>query len=253
MIKIKNLSKSFFTPQKIHVLDDISLSVKDGEFVTIFGPNGCGKTTMLYILAGVEKPTGGHVLINGRRVEDSRAGFIFQNYNDTLLPWRTVQGNIEFALEARGMAKAERKKISEDLLSKFGLHDFRDKYPYNLSGGMKQMAAIIRTLAYDPEFFLMDEPFGSLDYINRLKMGEEIQRIWMETGKTVIFVSHDIDEAIFLADRVVVLSNRPAKIKEIVKVGLPRPRKFDMLNSSKFISTRKKVLKIFKSETYEID
>ncbi len=253
MIEIKNLSKSFFTPQKTHVLDKISLSVKEGEFVTIFGPNGCGKTTMLYILAGVEKPTGGSVLINKKEAEDSRVGFVFQNYNDILLPWRTVQGNIEFVLEARGTAKAERKRISEELLRKFGLHDFRDKYPYNLSGGMKQMTAIVRTLAYEPDVFLMDEPFGSLDYINRLKMAEEIQKIWMETGKTVIFVSHDIDEAIFLADRIVVLSNQPARVKGIIKVNLPRPRKFDMLNSIKFIRTRKRVLKIFKSEMNEID
>lgn len=250
MIKIKNLSKSFFIPQKLDVLDNISLTVKRGEFVTIFGPNGCGKTTLLYTLAGIEKPTKGRILINNKRTEDSKVGFVFQNYNDTLFPWRTVLGNIEFALEVQGFGKRERKKISESLISKVGLSDFRNRYPHQLSGGMKQLIAIVRALAYEPEFFLMDEPFGALDYQNRIKMEEEIQRIWMETGKTILFVSHDIDEAIFLADRVVVFSKRPAKIKEIVEIDLPRPRTFEMLHSKKFFRLRKNILKIFSGEIY---
>lgn len=252
IIEIENLSKEFSQPKNkiktLKVLDDISFQVKDGEFIAFFGPNGCGKTTMLNILSGVDKQTSGKVLINQKKPEKSKVGFVFQNYNESMLPWRTVAGNIELALEIQKINGKKKKQTTEHLLKKVGLFEHKDKYFYELSGGMKQLTAICRAFAYEPELLLMDEPFSSLDYSTSRKMGLELLNIWKETKKTTIFVSHDIDEAIFLADKVVVLSKRPAKIKGIIDVKLPRPRKLDVLSSKEFFETRNKILRLFEYE-----
>src|SRR3989344_5220808 len=252
MIEVENLSKEFSQPKNeiktLKVLDNISFQVKDGEFIAIFGPNGCGKTTLLNILSGIEKSTSGRALINQKNPTKSKVGFVFQNYNESMLPWRTVSGNIELALEIQGINEKEKNQIVGKLLKKVGLFEHKDKYFYELSGGMKQLTAICRAFAYNPELLLMDEPFSSLDYSTSRRMELELLDIWKETKKTTLFVSHDIDEAIFLADKVIVLSQRPAKIKGVVEVKLPRPRKLDVLSSKYFFETRNKILRLFEYE-----
>lgn len=252
MIEVKNLSKEYSQLRnkikKLRVLDNISFQVKDGEFVAIFGPNGCGKTTLLNILSGIDKPSFGDVVINQKNPKDCKIGFVFQNYNESMLPWRTIEENIGLALEAQHINGKKKKQITEHLLKKVGLFEHKDKYFYELSGGMKQLTAICRAFAYDPELFLLDEPFSSLDYSTSRKMGLELLDIWKENKKMTVFISHDIDEAIFLADRVIVLSSRPAKINGIVDVNLPRPRKLEILSSKKFFEIRNRVLEMFEYE-----
>jgi len=251
-IEVKSLSKAFLQPKEeikyLQVLDNISFTVKDGEFITLFGPNGCGKTTLLNIISGIEEPSLGEVLINGRDPELTKAGFVFQNYNESMLPWRTAIGNIELALEIQNIQKEKRKYIAEGFLKKINLFEYKDKFFYELSGGMKQLIAICRALAYDPEILLMDEPFSSLDYFITRKMELELLNIWHEIPKTILFVSHDIDEAVFLADRVIVLSKRPAKIKKIVDVDLPRPRELKILSSKSFFKIRSGILRVLEYE-----
>ncbi len=187
MIEVENLSKEFLQPKNkiktLKVLDNISFQVKDGEFVVFFGPNGCGKTTILNILSGIDKPTSGKILINQKKPEKNKVGFVFQNYNESMLPWRTVAGNIEIALEIQRIDEKKKKQITEYLLKKAGLFEHKDKYFYELSGGMKQLTAICRAYAYEPELLLMDEPFSSLDYSTSRKMGLELLNLWKETKK----------------------------------------------------------------------
>ncbi|MBT7090871.1 ABC transporter ATP-binding protein [Candidatus Woesearchaeota archaeon] len=252
MIEIENLSKEFSQPKNknkiLKVLDNISLNIKNGEFIAFFGPNGCGKTTLLNILSGIDKSTSGTILINKKKPEESKAGFVFQNYNESMLPWRTIEGNISLALEVQGIEGTKKQEIINHLLKKVGLFEHKDKFFYELSGGMKQLTAICRAFAYNPDLLLLDEPFSSLDYSTSRKMGLELLDIWKENKKTTLFISHDVDEAVFLADKVVVLSNRPAKIKGIVEVKLPRPRKLDVLSSKEFFETRNKILRLFEYE-----
>lgn len=245
MIQIKNLTKIFQNPET-NVLKGISLDIKKGEFITFFGPNGCGKTTLFYIIAGIMDSTRGHVLINNNNPSMSNVEFIFQNYAEALFPWRTVRQNIEFGLEIKGLKKGKRDEVSKELLKKTGLFEHRNKYPYQLSGGEQQKVAIARALANNPEVILLDEPFSSLDYSTVRKMEMELLTIWEKTGKTMLFVSHEIDEAVLLADKVVVLSDRPARVKGIISVNLPRPRNLDMMMSEKFFKVKNDVLRLFR-------
>nr|WP_254909252.1 ABC transporter ATP-binding protein [Clostridium tyrobutyricum] len=211
-------SKKFLT------MENFNLNIKKGEFVTIVGPSGCGKSTILDILAGLSKPTSGKVYIDGKLVTgpDLDRGIILQGY--ALFPWLNVKQNIEFGLDIKGISKVERKKISKKYIDLVGLNKFENRYPHELSGGMKQRVAIARALAYDPEILLMDEPFAAVDAQNRELLQEELLSIWNKTKKTIVFVTHSIEEAIFLADKVVVMTNNPGKIKEIIKLNLKRPR-----------------------------
>jgi len=202
----------------------------------------------LNIIAGIENSVSGNVLINQKHPRFAKIGFVFQNYNESMLPWRTARGNIELALEMQKISNGKKKQISEHLLNKVGLLNHKNKFFYELSGGMKQLVAICRAFAYNPDLLLMDEPFSSLDYSTTRKMELELLNVWKETKKTTLFVSHDIDEAILLADRIIVLSKRPAKVKEIVKIDLPRPRKLEMLSSKKFFEIRNKILRLFENE-----
>jgi NitT/TauT family transport system ATP-binding protein len=227
---------------------DINLQVQKGEFVTIVGPSGCGKSTFLDILAGLSRPNSGEIYIDGKLITGPALdrGIVLQGY--ALFPWRTVRHNVEFGLEIKGIPKRERGDISQKYITLVGLKGFEERYPYELSGGMKQRVAIARALAYDPEVLLMDEPFAAVDAQTREVLQEELLRIWEETHKTIIFVTHSIDEAIFLADRVAVMTVNPGTIKEIVDINLPRPRN-GIRSSTEFGWIRHKVWELLQNET----
>jgi NitT/TauT family transport system ATP-binding protein len=218
----------------------------DGEFVCVLGPSGCGKTTLLRIIAGLEEPTGGAILLNNKEITGpgSDRGMVFQEFG--LFPWRTVRKNIEFGLEIRKVEKEERRKISDKYIDLVGLKGFENSHPYELSGGMKQRVGIARALANDPEILLMDEPFGALDAQTRNLMQKELLRIWSEMKKTVVFITHSVDEAVFVADRVVVMSARPGNIRYVFNVEWERPRD---RASVEFASLRKKILAELEKET----
>ncbi len=249
-ILFKNLSKSFLhNSEKLQVLKNLNLEVRRGEFLVIFGPNGCGKTTLLNIIAGLEKQDEGKLTIEGKSLENKKVGFVFQNYNESLLPWRSVKDNVALSLEANNTEnKNEIERKATHFLKEVDLEKFAEKYPYQLSGGMKQLVSIARAFAYEPDFFLMDEPFSALDYDNRIKMEDKLLKLWSEHKKTVIFVSHDIEEAVYLADRIVVLAKRPTKVKEIINVRLKRPRNMEIRFSKEFFKTKNEVLKVFRRE-----
>jgi len=228
--------------REIKALEDVTLDIYENEFVTIIGPSGCGKTTFLNILAGFIKPTQGKVFCEGKEVTGPAPdrGFVFQE--DAVFPWMTVRDNIEFGLIAKGIPKEERRRISNKFIKLVGLTGFENAWPKELSGGMLKRVDIARTYAVDPAIMLMDEPFGPLDAQTRSIMQEELARIWFEARKTVIFVTHDIDEAIFLADRVVIFTPRPGRIKTILEVNLPRPRVKKIILSKEFLKLKEKVL-----------
>lgn len=249
MISVRSIKKEFAKSSGItKVLEDINLEVNNGEFVTVFGPNGSGKSTLLNVVAGIEAPESGVVEVGGKTAQEAQVGFVFQNYNESLFPWRTVYENIVFPLEVAKVGSEKQQAIANHLLNKVGLLQTKDKFVYELSGGQRQLISICRAIAYDPDILIMDEPFSALDYSTTRKMELELLDIWQEKKITTLFVSHDIDEAIFLADRVVVLSPRPASIKKIFEVKLPRPRTLDMLTSPKFNALRNAILNTFEYE-----
>jgi len=240
IISLKHLRKSFTKNRDVvQALDDFNLGVNQGEFVCLLGPSGCGKTTVLRIVAGLESASGGEVIVGGKKVASAGPdrGMVFQEF--ALFPWRTVRKNIEFGLEVKGVPVRERSRISSQLIELVGLKGFEDAHPKELSGGMKQRVGIARALANEPAVLLMDEPFGSLDAQTRNLMQKELLRIWSATGKTILFVTHSVDEAVFLADRIVVMTARPGKVREDIQVGLSRPRD---RTSREFIEVRGKVL-----------
>ena len=210
--------------QTVQALSDVNFSVGTGEFVCLVGPSGCGKTTLFRLIAGLETPTTGDVLLDGEPVTGpgTDRGMGFQEYG--LFPWRTVRENVAFGLEEQGVDGAERKRRVAEMIDLVGLSGFADAYPKELSGGMKQRVGIARALAVDPELLLMDEPFGSVDAQTRDMLHGELLEVWAETGKTVLFVTHDVEEAVTLADRVVVMAADPGRVREVVPVGLERPR-----------------------------
>jgi NitT/TauT family transport system ATP-binding protein len=199
---------------------EIEFTVKEGEFITLVGPSGCGKSTLLDLLGGLTTPTSGRILIDGKRITGPGLdrGIVFQQY--ALFPWKTARGNIEFGLEAKGIPKHEWKEQADHFLSLVGLSNFGDRYPHELSGGMKQRVAIARSLAFNPDVLLMDEPFAALDAQTRESLQSELLRIWEKTKKTIIFITHGIDEAVYLGERVVVLTPGPGTVKEIVDIPL---------------------------------
>jgi NitT/TauT family transport system ATP-binding protein len=224
-IVVDEIEKRFRSGDRtVHALRDVSFGVAEGEFVCIVGPSGCGKTTLFRIIAGLEDSSGGTIRLNGEPIEGPGMdrGMVFQEYG--LFPWRTVLENVGFGLEQRDTGAAERRERATEMIELVGLEGFPDAYPSELSGGMKQRVGIARALAVDPEILLMDEPFGSVDAQTRDMLHDELLRIWQETGKTVLFVTHDVDEAVTLADRVVVLTDSPGRVHEIVDVDLERPR-----------------------------
>ena len=244
LINIEEVSKSFALNDKTSslALDKVNLTIDHGEFICLLGPSGCGKTTLLNLIAGFDLPTTGTVKINEAVVckPSIERITIFQNYG--LLPWRNVIKNVELGLETKGLPSKERKQIAEEYLELVGLSDFSKHHPSELSGGMQQRVAIARALAIDPEVLLMDEPFGALDAMTRMGIQDEIQKIWIQKKKTIVFVTHDIEEAVFLAYRIVVMTPYPGKVKNIINVPLARTRD---RTSVDFLSIRDRVFKEF--------
>lgn len=245
-VKAVNLKKIFKSGEKrVVALDCLNLEVKENEFVVIVGPSGCGKSTFLHIVAGFEKPTSGKIFLDGKEITGPGPdrGFVFQE--PVLYPWKTVLDNVSFGLELQGVKKEEARRIAMKYVKMVGLEGFENMYPHSLSGGMKQRVEIARALAYNPEVLLMDEPFGSLDAQTRKIMQGELMRIWEKMKKTVIFVTHSVIEAVYLADKIIVMTARPGKVKGVIEVKLARPRSY---TSEKFLRIRKKVLKLLEEE-----
>ncbi len=241
-LSLKNLSVKYKAGRKdLSALDKVSLNIKKGEFVSIVGPSGCGKTTLLYCINGLVRPNSGTILIDGGPI-----GTVFQS--SSLLPWRKVLGNIVYGLEVNGVSKAERDRIGYELISMVGLKGFESFYPHQLSGGMRQRVNLARALAINPQILLMDEPFASLDAQTREQMQVELLNLWQKNQKTVLFVTHQIDEAVYLSDRVVVLSNRPGKVKKIVNVNINRPRDIRVKMSTGFIQLQKQIWTLIMEE-----
>jgi NitT/TauT family transport system ATP-binding protein len=249
LLEVRELDKVFRRGARaVQAIDRFSLTVNKGEFVAIVGPSGCGKSTFLHILGGFEPHEGGTMLLNGAPVKGPGPdrGMLFQEF--ALYPWRSVIGNVAWGLEVQGKPKAERIAIAERYLKLVGLSAFRDAYPAELSGGMKQRVALARVLAFEPRILLMDEPFGALDAQTRELMQEELNAIWQQTRNTVLFVTHDIDEAIYLADRVVVFTARPGRIKDEIEVKLGRPRRADVRKTAPYMSYRNRVWDLLRDE-----
>jgi NitT/TauT family transport system ATP-binding protein len=235
VIAIRALSKTYGgRADGVTALSGIDCSVADGEFLSIVGPSGCGKSTLLKILAGLLQASGGQALLNGTPIEGPRQdiGVVFQS--PVLFPWRSVLGNVLLPVDVQKLGREKMTQSALDLLKLVGLDGFEHRYPWELSGGMQQRVALVRALIHDPALLLMDEPFGALDAMTREAMNAELQRIWLERRKTVVFITHSTTEAVFLADRVMVMTPRPGKIGDLFAVDLPRPRTLDMMTTEAF-------------------
>jgi len=241
-IVFNNVTRRFDLRDNTFVaLDRFSLGVADGEFITVVGPSGCGKSTALNIAAGLLAPSDGEVLVDGHTVEGPgpERGMIFQQY--ALFPWLTVRENVEFGLRVKGEPAARRREKASYFIDLVGLGDFADALPKTLSGGMKQRCAIARAYAVDPSVLLMDEPFGALDALTRVQMQDQLLETWSRERRTVMFITHDVDEAVYLANRVIVMAARPGRLKEIITVDLPYPRTEEIRLSTEFTAIRNRV------------
>ena len=241
-IEVKNINKSFISKKndQLSVLKDINLNIDDGELVCLLGPSGCGKTTLLRLIAGLDQPTSGEIIANGEKVVEPSGdrAVIFQQYS--LFPWLTVLQNVTFGLEmTKKGSKEENIETAERYLTRVGLIDFKDSYPHELSGGMKQRVAIIRSLLNHSPILLMDEPFSALDMQNRHKLQGQLIGVWKRFENTIVFVTHDVDEAVYLADKIVIMDKNPGRINKIIEVDIERPRKRD---SKEFIALQESIV-----------
>ncbi len=255
LIDLRAVAKTYETDTgSVHALARVDLKIKRGEFVSLLGPSGCGKTTLMSLIAGLATPSEGEVRIDdvSIRAPYTNLGIVFQNAE--LLDWRTALQNIMLQMEIRGLDVKTYLPIARKLLAQVGLKDFENKYPDELSGGMKQRVALCRALIHDPEILLMDEPFGALDAMTRDQMNADLQRIWMQSKKTAVLVTHSIDEAVFMSDRVIVMSARPASVVEDLHIDLPRPRNLDVRDTPQFneytahLRARFKALGVFSND-----
>jgi len=252
LLVIDSVSKRYGAPSEgdqVLAVDGFSLEIQRGEFVSLVGPSGCGKTTVLEIVAGLRQPTSGAVYLQGQRLKEPHpaVGVVFQE--DSVFPWRTVLDNVAFGLEMRGVPLQERRERAMRILEFMGLADFAQRYPYQLSGGMRQRAAIARTLVLEPEVLLLDEPLGALDAQTRLVMVDEVLRIWRETGTTVLLVTHSLEEAALCSDRIVVMTARPGRIKQVVETGLPRDRSSRMMGTERFAHLSQTIWDLLREES----
>jgi NitT/TauT family transport system ATP-binding protein len=253
-LEVQQLSKTYGEgPTAVQAIKELTFKVDTGEFVCIVGPSGCGKTTLLKCLSGLLKPTSGSAFLEGQRIDGPAEGLalVFQEYSRSLLPWLTVGGNVTLPLLAQGKRKKERERLANEALEAVGLADFSGRHPWQLSGGMQQRVAIARALAYEPHLLLMDEPFASVDAQTRADLEDLVLKLHADMGITVVFVTHDIDESIYLADRIVALSERPTEIREIVDVDLARPR--DQVRTRElpeFTSLRGRVFRLIRQDRF---
>ena len=252
-LRMESIYKSFAVGgRREPVLAGVDLAVEPGEFVSIIGPSGCGKSTLLNIIAGLDQPDGGSVLLNeGDGAQDqSRLGRVgYMQQKDLLLPWRTVLDNAILGLELRGVPRREARKRALQLTESFGLNGFEGQYPFALSGGMRQRAAFLRTMLLGQDMVLLDEPFGALDALTRVQMQEWLLDLWDSMNSTIVLITHDVDEAILVSDRVYVLTSRPSKVKVVLDVDLPRPRDFQSVTSAPFTALKADLLSALREET----
>lgn len=242
VLSVQNLKKAFGPEGQQHVVfDNVTLDIHRREFVTIIGPSGCGKSTFIRIAAGLDEATSGTMLLDGKSVSGPGPdrGMVFQGY--TLFPWRTVKENVMFGLEMRGKSKFEAESTAREWLDMVGLSKFEENYPHELSGGMKQRVAIARALANEPRVLIMDEPFGALDALTRCRMQGYLMQIWKKVDVTILFITHDLDEAIYLSDRILVLGVNPGGVREIIENPVPRPRTVEQLLSPEFLATKRRL------------
>lgn len=254
LVEVRDVEKAYRTGdgRTVQALSKVSLDVAVGEFVSIIGPSGCGKSTLLHIIGGMKDASSGEVRVAGKPMRGPRpddVGFVFQDY--TLYPWRTVTANVEIGLQVRGVGKKERQEAAGRNLGLVGLSAFADAYPTELSGGMQQRVALARALSMEPRLLLMDEPFGALDEQTRTVLGEEVARILEQTDQSIVFVTHSLSEAVYLSDRVVVMSHRPGQIKEILEVPEPRPRDATYMTSPGFNALRTRLFELLHDEFRE--
>lgn len=245
-VEIAQVGKTYPSPRgPVHAVRDINFQIRSGEFVSLLGPSGCGKSTILKLVAGLEPATSGEMRIKGRPVKGSpdNMGVVFQR--DVLLDWRNILDNVLINAEFRGLPVKNYQARARELLQLFGLSGFEDRHPWELSGGMRQRASICRALLVDPELLLMDEPFGALDAMTRDELNVELQRMWLETRKTVLFITHSITEAVYLSDRVVIMSRNPGEIVETMEIQLPRPRSLSVRETVEFGQYAARIREIF--------
>ncbi len=252
-ITIRNIKKSFPASGKnksqvIEVIGGVDLDIADGEFVSFFGPNGCGKSTFFSLMGGLLEPDAGFVDIGSTSHKRARLGFIFQNYRESLYPWLRNIDNIAFPLQLQGVVKHERRKQAEELFKNFGLEVPLSSFPYQLSGGQQQMLAIARALIFDADVLLMDEPFAALDYTTRFFLRDRVQDIWLKTGTTTIMISHDITDALYMSDRLILFSQKPMHVIEDIRIPFKRPRESSLLEQNEFFDLQAHALHIFKEE-----
>ncbi len=248
-IEVRDISMTFTTRRgSVVAIEQVSLEIPDAHFACIVGASGCGKSTLLNIMAGLIRPTSGTVLVDGREIEGpgEDRGMVFQRY--TLYPWLRVRENIEFGPKLKGVPKPQRREIADRLLEEMNLGKFAHSYPRELSGGMQQRVAIARALANDPKVLLMDEPFGALDALTRASAQRFLTEIWEQHRRTIAFVTHDIDEAVFLGDTIFVMSPHPGRLREVVHVDLPRPRSLDDIGTPEFAALKHRILELILAE-----
>lgn len=244
-ITVRGLSKQF---QGSVLYEDFDLDLPRGKVVSVFGPNGCGKSTIINMIAGLLPMDKGEVLFDGKTIDETRIGYVFQNYREALFPWLRAIDNIHYPLKLMGLSRKERNERVEKLLGRFQVKIDFNRYPYELSGGQQQTVSIMRSLVMEPEVLFLDEPFSALDYEMTLFMRDQMQKVFMETNTTMVIVSHDLEEAVYLADHVLLLTRRPTRIADFIEVPLPRPRSADTLSDPTFVEIKSRCLEIFRRE-----
>jgi NitT/TauT family transport system ATP-binding protein len=244
-VTIRGLSKRF---DSTVIYENFDLDIPRGELISVFGPNGCGKSTLINMVAGLIRPDAGQILFDGMRLDEIKFGYVFQNYREALFPWLRAFDNIAYPLKLMQVPPAERRARTEKLVAHLGVKLDLSLYPYQMSGGQQQLVSIMRALVVEPEILFLDEPFSALDYEMTLFMREQLQRIFMETGTTTVLVSHDLEEAVFLADRVLLLSRHPARVADFTPVTAPRPRTDATLSDPEFVRTKAHCLDVFQRE-----
>ena len=244
-ITIRGLSKRF---KEMTVYDNFDLDIPRGKIISVFGPNGCGKSTLINLISGLIPKDGGEILFDGFKVEDVKIGYVFQNYREALFPWLRARDNIEYPLTFMKMSRSERRDRVEKLVQRLGVRIDLNRYPYEMSGGQQQLVSIMRALVIEPEVLFLDEPFSALDYEMTLFMREQLQRVFMDTGTTTMIVSHDLEEAVYVADEILLLTRAPTKVADFISYDAPRPRTDTTLVEASFVSMKARALAVFQRE-----